>query len=137
LDEGIDINPDNMKVEDLHTRAWQVVRDEIESPIEQTIKQYMNFLGTETSTEDLYKIVLAAAYGQVDKILVEQNAQAWGRIFINQKIVDLHDKKTQPGNRELLDFSIKHTLLNGGEVYVLDEDQMPPKESPAAAVLRY
>jgi hypothetical protein len=46
--------------------------------------------------------------------------------------------KVEPGpqDEDLLDFAAVQTLMHGGRVHVLPEEQMPETE-PVAAVLRY
>jgi hypothetical protein len=45
-------------------------------------------------------------------------------------------QKMEPGSEDLLDFSAIQTLLNGGTVFSLPQEEMPD-DKPIAAVFRY
>jgi hypothetical protein len=137
LDDGINKNPDSMDIQELHVLAWKAFTKQKVSPIEQAIEQYKNLLGTEKSNDELSSIALATAYGKVDKVLIEKSVQIWGQVNTDQKEVVVKENREEPEDRDLLDVSVRQTLLHGGEVFVLEEDQMPTEDSPVAAIYRY
>ncbi|MGD2026657.1 MAG: hypothetical protein PVI99_02480, partial [Anaerolineales bacterium] len=137
IPEGIQKNPDELEIEQIHKLAWQGVTQNMESPQSQAISEFLNLMGDERSNTDMETIPLAAANGQVDKLLVDKNHQLWGIVDFDQQEVAIKKQSQQYEDTELVDFSIKHTLMNGGEVFVLDAQDIPVEDTPAAAVLRY
>lgn len=133
LETGLDKNPDGMDITDLHTHVWKKVKETLEPDLMEAVKEYKQMLGSDLSLSDIVEIPLAAAYGKVDKLLVEKKTQINGQVHPEQKLVELKEEDAI----DLLRFSVNQTLLHSGEVYVFDEDEMPSQVAPALAVLRY
>jgi len=91
--------------------------------------------GTGKASDQLDQLIKAACRGQVDTFLTTANAHRWGQVEAQSGEVNFHDQP-QPRDCDLLDVAAVQTFLQGGTVYILDEDEMPT-EAPAAAVYRY
>jgi hypothetical protein len=59
----------------------------------------------------------------------------WGAFDPVTNKVELHED-AKAGDRDLLDSAAVQTLLNGGQVYAVQPEQMPV-EAPVAALFRY
>ncbi|HKJ26111.1 MAG TPA: hypothetical protein VJ965_00615 [Anaerolineales bacterium] len=133
LETGLDKNPDDLPIQDLHRLAWQIVESSLQSDVAQAINRYQESLGSDKSTAVLSEIPLAAAYGKVDTLLVEKHSQIWGQVSPEENKLEVEEE----GDTDLLSYSVKQTLLHGGEVYVFDEEEMPSEKADVLAVLRY
>jgi hypothetical protein len=133
LDVGLDKNPDDMDIKELHHQSWALVKEALKSDVKKAITQYEEMLGTEKSSSNLKEISLAAAYGKIDTLLVEKQAQVMGQVKPAQQEVEPEEN----GEVDLLKFSVNQTLKHSGDVFVFDEEDMPSEKSPALAVLRY
>lgn len=138
LGNGIEVGLNEIKPSELHQTAWGVVKEEIGSPAAMANKTYKNLVASDKTSDDLSKLSLAAKYGRIDTLIAERNKEVWGQVDPEQDKVIIKDHgDTNEEDIELLGYSIKQTILNGGEVYVMDEESMPTERSPVAAIMRY
>jgi len=66
---------------------------------------------------------------------VAVDEQKWGSFEPETGRLGLHDQP-QPGDVDLLNLATIHTLLNDGDVYASEREDVPDAE-PAAAILRF
>lgn len=137
VEEGITGNPENLKPEELHDQAWQIVEPLFQKHQDETVERYQELAGADTgkASQDLKEIVPAAFFQRVDSLLVAGGQQFWGHFDPDTMTVDLH-QEPEPDDEDLLDFAAINTLLNGGTAYVVEPEKVPSK-APAAAIFRY
>jgi hypothetical protein len=66
---------------------------------------------------------------------VASDEQRWGRYDSDTGQLDLHSQ-SQPGDSELLNLGTIYTMLNSGDIYVSNREDVPDSE-PIAAILRF
>lgn len=137
MEEGIRKNPDNIEIDQLHELAWQLVKRDSDASINEAVNEFNDLTGTERGVSNMENIPLAAVNGRVDTLFVGKNGHLWGEVDLERQEVAIKGQDEEFEETELLDFSIKHTIQNGGDVFVLDEDEMPVEDSPAGVILRY
>ncbi len=137
LEEGIHANVDIVKPEELHEQAWQLVEPMYTQSHQAIMELYQQIAGEGTgrASSDLKEIVSAAYYQRVDYLLVPVGQQVWGDFDPETMAVDLHPEP-EPDDQDLLDFAAVHTLLNGGAVYTVEQEELPNNVS-VAAIFRY
>jgi hypothetical protein len=135
--DGVAGNPDDLRSEDLHERAWEIVRPMIVRVREQAVERVRQLLGAGSplSTTEVAETVPAAAYSRVDTLFVDLGQQCWGQFNAEKGEVVLH-ATAEAGDEDLLDLAAVQTYLNGGAVYAVTTDKMPV-ETAVAAILRY
>lgn len=134
---GIGVEPQQLNLEDLHTRAWSIVQPLFEQAQEQARDVYKHLQGTESErvSDDAAEVVQAAAFGRVEGLFVARDAQRWGTFDQASGDVDVHEEQ-QPGDRDLLAVAAAQTMLHEGWLFVVDGEDVPD-EGPLAAVLRW
>jgi hypothetical protein len=137
LDEGIEGNPEELRAEELHERAWGIVHPLLLAAQKEAAAQYRQLVsaGSEQASNDLKEIVRAAYHGRVETLFVAVGLQQWGTFDPATNAVQLH-REVKPGDEDLLDFAAVQTLLNSGTVYAADSEKVPD-EALLAAVFRY
>lgn len=137
LKEGINGNPENLSLEELHDPAWQIVEPIFQQALQQPMERYQELAGSETgkTSNDLKEIVSAAYYQRIDSLFVAADRQYWGHFDPETMSVNLHSEP-EADDEDMLDFAAFHTLLNGGTVYAVEAEKLPD-ETPAAAIFRY
>lgn len=135
MEEGIPGNPEEIKPEELHGRAWTVVKPVFMEKQENAAARYGQLGGTGQTTSDVKEAVLAAHQGKVDSLFVPVGVQVWGSFDADTNAVDMHEHR-EPGDEDLLDLAAIQTRLNGGSVYAVSPESVPGR-SPLAAVFRY
>lgn len=137
LPEGVDVNPDSLDPDDLHRRAYALVEPRFTEVREEAIGQLQTLYGNGDSRAEVRidQIVKAARFGRVDTLFVAADERCWGRFDEAAGKVAIQDDATAD-NEDLLDYAAVHTLLQGGQVNVMDRGDLPRGEF-AAAILRY
>jgi len=135
--QGIGGNPEELEAEELHAKAWAIVKLLLTAEREKAAAQYRQLAGadSEKASASLEAIVPAAYFGRVETLFVAVGTQAWGTFDPQIGMAKLH-QEYEPGDEDLLDFAALHTLLNSGLVYAVEPDEVPG-EAALAAVYRY
>ena len=135
MDNGVPGNPEELKPEELHDRAWTVVEPVFMEKQEKAAARYGQLAGTGQTTSDVKEAVLAAHQGKVDSLFVAVGVQVWGSFDADTNAIDIHEHK-ETGDEDLLDLAAVRTRLNGGAVYAVEPGKVPG-HAPLAAVFRY
>jgi hypothetical protein len=121
----------------LHALAMEIMAPYFEQRREKALELYGNQFATSLTSSMIDKIVPAAYYGRVSHLFVQKDApQVWGTFDEMKNELNVHTSK-EAGGDDLLNNAIVKTLLTGGEVFMLDKEQMPGQGNVIAAVLRY
>ena len=99
------------------------------------IDKFYETLHTGKASSNIEEIVPASFYGRVSQLLVEKNENIWGQVDKQTKKVKSIDKFKQ-GYECLMNTASIQTILNGGEVILLNKEQMP-QGSLMSAIYRY
>jgi hypothetical protein len=99
------------------------------------LQNYYNGIATSVTSSMPEKVIPASFYAQVSDLFVCKGMHIWGKFNEAENQLEIHDTK-QDGDECLIDKAVAQTYMNGGNVYVLEREQMP-KDSLIAAVLRF
>jgi hypothetical protein len=135
IQEGIPGNPEELKPEELHDRAWPIVEPYFRESQEKAAARFFQKSNTDQTATDISQVVLAADHGRVADLFIPLETQVWGTYEAASNLVEIHQIK-EPGDKDLLDLAAIQTILNGGEVYAVPEEQIP-NQALLAAVFRY
>lgn len=136
LEEGISGNPEPMRAEDLHGKAWDIVRPVLLAEREADKERFHDLLGAEKSSSELDEVVPAAFDGRIETLFIARDQQRWGHFDQQSREIQLEEEPTD-SNEDLLDLAAVRTYMTGGTVYALDTEQLPEKGRPVAAIFRY
>lgn len=75
LDAGITGNPDELKPEELHAQAWQIVQTYFEQEQQELVNRYQELTGTGQTSSNIIEIVPAAYFQRVDTLFVAVGIQ--------------------------------------------------------------
>lgn len=131
LERGIDGNPDLLSSQELHDRAWPLVRPLFEETQRRLAAQYRQLQGTGYTSADLEGIVASANAGQVETLFVAQDCKVWGKFDSATGRVQ-RNKQRMPGDTELLDFAASRTLAQGRAVFAVKLNEVPGGNGMAA-----
>ncbi|SIR10337.1 baeRF7 domain-containing protein [Halanaerobium kushneri] len=126
-------NSRQMNKKELLQNSWQIVEPHLHDYLNKDKERYLELQATEKTASNLEDIVEAAHYSKIDILFLNKRAEKAG-VFVE----DENEIKTMGNNKDydLYNFSAVETLVNGGEVYPLDSEEMPV-ESDIAAIFRY
>ena len=81
------------------------------------------------------EVIPAAHYAQVSDLFIERNTHIWGSFNDKENKIVINETR-KPNDECLINRAILKTIVNGGEVHILDREKMPTS-SPIAAFLRF
>jgi hypothetical protein len=134
-EKGLPGNPEEISSEDLQTRTWPLVEHYFHKAEQEALTYYGPLTGTGRTTHDIEEAAPAAQNGRVEILFMADGFEQWGCYDPTIDKVHLHERP-EPGDEELYDFTAMQTIVNGGSVYILDQDRIP-EGKPIAALLRY
>lgn len=129
--DGVPGSPEGRRAEELHRHAWDVVQPLFQRARQETLGRYRQLAETDRAFTDLAKILPATRQGRVECLFVDPRAEQWGTFASDSSMVYLHEQQ-EPGDDDLLDLALVHTLSSGGTVFPTDRDGVP-----VAAMFRY
>jgi len=133
--EGIKRSNKDLDTERLRKDAWAILEKEVHATIEKLVDNYRNAQTKDLGSNILADIAKGAINARIDTVLIEQNKIIPG--FLNKESGQLSvysDDVETHGN--ILDEIAHHVIENGGNVYILEEDNMP-SDTGVAAIYRY
>jgi hypothetical protein len=130
MQEGLRGNLERATLQELHEQSWPLVEPHFVREAQDAAARYANLSGGDQVAAALEAIVPAAYAGQVEALLVRRGAEVWGEYDLEANQV------RKEGEQELVNYAIRQTLANSGQVYVFSEDDMPA-DTEVAAILRY
>lgn len=135
--EGVNGNFSDISENDLHGKAWEVVKGTIEKPVRNDIKKYEAWAGTGKTSYDLHDIYTAVIGGRVESICLDKDFQVWGS-YDDYKITEVHTEQHE-GDYDLTNAIAFQCLAHNGKVIPMDKDSLPEKEVDVhiTAVYRY
>jgi len=135
VEKGILGNPEELKTEELHSKAWALVQPVFIQARQKSAAEYTQLAGTGRATTDVKEAVTAACQGRVDVLFVAVGVQIWGHFDPDANAVHVHESP-EPGDEDLLDLAAIQVLIKGGTVYAVAPEQVP-EHAALAAVFRY
>ena len=131
VEGAIEGSPESLSDTELHDRAWPLVEpvfDESRRRARGSVEA-----GVVGTAETLPDVLIAAHNGRVASVFVPIGVQRWGTFDAARQGVEEHEER-DPGDRDLLDAIAVETLAHGGEVFGVDEDDVPLGGVVAAAL---
>jgi hypothetical protein len=138
IEDGIQINPQNLTDEEIFHLAWPVVEPLFQSNRLRDTNLYKQLSGEQKpiAVNDLKTIVSGSMHGRIGTLFIKNGTtNVWGKFKEDKLDIEVHDEK-KPGDEDLLDKAAINTMLRGGTVYIVEPEDMPDR-TPAAAIMRY
>lgn len=137
LDEHLSGNHDDVKPDELHRKAREVVLPHFRANIEAAAERYSQVRAKtpKLAEEKVFKVTEAALSGKVEELLLDGDREKWGHISPDGTIAKVLDKR-EPGAVDLFDVAAAATLEHKGTVYTAARDNVPGVNG-IAAILRY
>jgi hypothetical protein len=133
VDGEIEGSAATLSAAELHERAWPLV----ESVFVMSRRRARAAVegGAAKTADTVEAVAIAAVDGRVGSVFVPAGVQRWGVFDPVGRSVDENEER-RPGDRDLLDAIVVETLTHGGEVFVVDEEEVPGG-APVVAALRF
>ena len=119
----------------LHRESWKLIAPYFRKVQKECITKYRDQVHLESTSHQISDIVPAAENGRVASLFIRKGADVFGT-FGSKKCLILDAEKT-PGNMSILNKVALDTFMQGGQVYLLEEETMPYPKRPINALFRY
>lgn len=133
LKEFVKGSPDKISEGEILNKAWKVVKPYIDNYKIEAINKYENLIGSEKIDTDIRKILQDAYYGKIDSLFIEKDSEKRGFFDHDTEKIEV---KNNSKSIDLYNEAAVHTIMNGGEIYILNKKEMPANEK-IAAIYRY
>jgi hypothetical protein len=132
---GVHGAPDGLKGGEMHKRALEHLRSQVDPNLERALNLYERSVGVARTSHQINQCVKAAYEGRVSHLFLADGATQMGSFDEATQRARQHGTP-QPGDEDLLNAAAAETIKNGGQVFVIAKEQVP-NNSVIAAVLRY
>lgn len=122
---------------DIHELAWENIAPTFDQERKDKIADYSAKAGTGKTSVSINEILPAAYGGKIDTLFCENLADIFGTYQIDNNHVKVTQSESFDNGISLMNSAAIQTFLNGGQVYLLDKEQMPDPNSKVNALLRY
>lgn len=135
MDEGIDIHPDALSIDELRRSAWQVVEPRYLARLAALVEEFGSSRSKDLGHEELTQVAKAVSAGRVATLLIEADRHVPGQINAATGDIELDDL-ADPEVDDVLDDLATLALKTGGDVVIVPAERMPT-ETGVAAIYRY
>ncbi len=138
LEQGVSHNPDDLDDDALHDLTSKVVEPVLRQSLDAARERFRAAHGTSGAADGLADVLPMAWQGRVATVFLAKGEHQRGRYDPEGETLILASADDQPADdaRDLLDLVARRTLLHGGTVHLLPQDEMP-SPAPVSAVLRF
>jgi hypothetical protein len=133
LPAGVDGSPRDLRLKELHYRAWPLVEPVLRRGEVAAADAYRRLQGTGRTTSEPAEVLAAANQGRVETLFLSTDGPGWRMRVGDGPLVRLGNT---PDRGERLDLAAVATMRHGGAVYAIPGARMPSSDA-VAATLRY
>lgn len=135
LESGLDHEPfEAIRQSKLGELSWEVARHATRSDLDRLIERYRERHAHNEGESDLEQVAYSATIGQIETLLIDEDARIEGTIDDNGKVH--YGQAGDAHTDDVLDAVAEYVVRADGDVRFIPSDLMPT-DSGVAAVLRY
>jgi hypothetical protein len=134
-DKNITGNLEYSDEQQLYRQAREMMEPYFRERLNKAKETYGNQSATALTSSVIEDVIPAAYYARISQLFVDKDAQIWGTFDEQANQLTLHEQQEE-NDDSLMDKAVMKTILNGGEVFIVDKEDMPAQSS-IAALMRY
>ncbi len=123
VDEAVEGNPDDFSPQELQEKTWNIIKPRLQQQRAEFVEQFCDKSNTAWASDDLMMIYKAARMGQVETLLVQDDFTVWATFDNPEEPVQVDSNAAEA--EDIVNRIVVQTLINGGTVFNLSEDEMP------------
>lgn len=135
VEEAITGSQERESSQTLFEKSRTLLKPYFEARTKSALKNYYTQIATANTSSMPEKVIPASFYAQISDLFVVKDTHLWGKFNEADNKLEIHAEK-QEGDVCLLNQAAAKTFINGGNVYLLEKEQMP-KDSIIAASFRF
>lgn len=134
--DNVSGDPENQDIFLLHEKATIILDNYFKKEKMENLKKLSDLLHTDKASNALEEILSAVKQGKVESLVLENKQDLMGEYDAEKNEVKIHDNPNG-SSKSLLNFAAAEVFKNGGNVYLIDKENLPEKASKINAVYRY
>jgi len=134
-EKGLTGSREHQETKSLYKDAMEIMEPYFRQKTNKAIELYGNKSATQLTSSIVVDVIPATYYSRVSHLFVCKGEHAWGLFNFMTSELQLHDTQ-QDSSEDLIDNAVVKTLSTGGDVFLLNKEEMPA-DSCIAAIMRY
>lgn len=134
--ENISGSAERVHEKTLHEQAWTILEPHFQKNREEKVSLFNDLAATSRASSQLEDILPAALAGNVEALFLQKNIDVYGIYDPSDQQVR-RDSQKQSDNASLTNLAAIRTFQQGGQVFLMDAEEMPVPDTLANAILRY
>lgn len=135
--QNIKVDFDALDIFDIHEMAWEKMAPTFDQTRKDKIVQFIAEQGTGKTAVEIKEILPAAFHGKIETLFCENRADIFGTYTNKNGTVSVTESEKNNNSMSLMNTAAIQTFLNGGDVYLLEKEDMPNPNSTINALYRY
>jgi hypothetical protein len=137
MEENLRVNFGDTHINDVHELAWEKMAPVFDQVRKNKLARFIDEQGTGKTAIGIDEIIPAAFNGKVDALFCENKEDIFGNYTEDNNLFTVNQGEEHDNTISLMNIAAVKTFLNGGEVYLLDKEEMPNPNSRINALYRY
>ncbi|HLV39775.1 hypothetical protein [Xanthomarina sp.] len=137
MEESLTTDFSNTDIFEIHELAWERMAPVFDQKRKEDISQFLEEQGKGTTSIGIGKILPAAFHGQIEALFCENKEDIFGSYKEEKDVITVTEGEENDKNISLMNIAAIKTFLKGGNVYLLDKEEMPNPNSRVNALYRY
>ncbi|MBO3098972.1 baeRF7 domain-containing protein [Gelidibacter pelagius] len=137
MEENLTTDFSDTDIFEIHELAWERMAPVFDQERKDDIAQFLNEQGKGKTSIGIGKILPAAINGQIEALFCENKEDIFGTYKEENDVITVTEGEDKDNNISLMNMAAIKTFLKGGNVYLLEKDEMPNPNSRVNALYRY
>lgn len=135
VENSIKGNPEELRPEEIHKKAWPILMPRFSQEEKDAKERYFELKNKGQTSQSIDEALFAAHHGKIETLFIAIGEQVWGDYDIEKQTLEIHTSNLS-GDYDLLDVAAIQTIQNGGNVFMVDAENIPD-HNHLAAIFRY
>ena len=137
VEDSFNVNFDDTEIFEIHELAWEKMAPVFDQKRKDKIALYIDQEGSGKTAIGIDRIIPAAINGKVDTLFCENLEDIFGIYKEENDKITVTQSEENEHTVSLMNMAAVNTFLKGGNVYLLDKEEMPNTNSRINALYRY
>lgn len=137
MEENLKVDFGDTSIFEVHELSWEMMEPVFDQKRKDKIARFNAEQGTGKTSIGIDKILPAAYNGKIDTLFCENKSDIFGNYKVQNGAFSVDQGDENDKNISLMNVAAVKTFLNGGEVFLLDKEEMPNSGSRVNALYRY
>ncbi len=137
MDDNLNVDFSEIDIFDAHELAWDLIAKVFDQKRKDKIALFLDEQGTGKTAIGIDKIIPAAFNGKIDTLFCENKSDIFGKYKEESSSITVTQSEESDDTISLMNVAAITTFLKGGDVYLLDKEEMPNPNSRINALYRY